>query len=145
MTPPLEYTAIPEEQRKWKYTLKEKFCTYTYVRPGKPVDYITCQSDGVYRPMISLSSRGFIVLSAGYSWDGASGPALDTKDIMEASAVHDALYQLMELGLLDAKWKKDADRTLFELSISAGMPWWRAWYVYLAVRWFGGKNIKKKK
>jgi hypothetical protein len=140
----LEYTTIPKEQRTWKYTLKNKFATYTYVMPGKPIDYVVLGPDGVYKTMISLSSHGFIVLGSGYSWDGASGPAIDTEDIMGASAIHDALYQLMEKGLLDIKWKKDADRTLFELSVSAGMPWWRAWYVYLAVRLFGGKHLKNK-
>ena len=36
----------------------------------------------------------------GYAWDGPSGPTWDTTNWMRASLIHDALYQLMRMGLL---------------------------------------------
>ena len=44
--------------------------------------------------------------------DGPSGPAIDTKNFMRASLVHDALYQLMRLGTLDKSRRQYADRLL---------------------------------
>lgn len=83
---------------------------------------------------------GYMVIKSGYAWDGASGPALDTKDFMKASLVHDAFYQLMRIGLLDSKiWKSFADKLLYQICLEEGMPKWRAWYVYMAVKLFGPK------
>ena len=44
---------------------------------------------------VRMSRVGRLKLKRGYAWDGPSGPALDTSDLMRGSLVHDALYQLM--------------------------------------------------
>jgi hypothetical protein len=119
----------------WKYTLVEPVTVQTTVKPDH-----TILDD--QRRMV-LYKTGVMTIGSGYSWDGASGPALDTKDFMLASLVHDALYQLIRLGLIDKSYRKAADETLYSLCRLAGMPWWRAQYVYTAVRLFGGPNSSK--
>lgn len=97
---------------------------------------------------ISLYSRGNIVISPGYQWDGPSGPTLDDSTNMRASLVHDAIYGLLGRKLLgDPKSKqfksarKKADRLLRVIMREDGAPWWRAWYYYYAVRAFGRQAI----
>ena len=38
---------------------------------------------------------GVLTIHAGYAWDGASGPVVDTVNSIRATLVHDAVYQLM--------------------------------------------------
>lgn len=80
---------------------------------------------------------GNLVLHAGYVWDGPSGPALDTVDFQRASLVHDALYQMARKSTDWKRWKRRADKEMRRIAIEDGMPRWRAWYAYTAVRWFG--------
>jgi hypothetical protein len=149
----------------WKYTLDKELTAFTMVCTGSrlahgkktallpgtsgerptPADVINRDVEAdrdISIPYITLLSNGFIRLAKGYSWDGASGPAVDTPCIMAASAVHDALYQLMRVGKLPLMYRRDADKTLHKMCISAGMPRWRAEYVYWAVRLFGGRLAK---
>ena len=87
---------------------------------------------------IQLYQGGLFHVARGYCWDGASGPALDTMNFARASLVHDAIYQLIAAGLLPKKpWKLHADRELYRIAREDGMPWWRASWVYGAVRVFG--------
>lgn len=92
---------------------------------------------GAHGPLFEIKPDGVLTLHPGYSWDGASGPAIDTASFMEASAAHDALYQLIKEGLLPASSRKKADQLLRRLALEDGMPKWRAAYVYFAVRLFG--------
>lgn len=85
---------------------------------------------------IRVTNAGLLIRE-GYAWDGPSGPTIDTDDFMEASLVHDALYQLIRRRLLPYTAKSKADKLLYILCKRAGMPWWRRGYTYLAVRWFG--------
>lgn len=65
----------------------------------------------IITPFIHLNTSGTLLIRYGYAWDGASGPAIDTKSIMRASLVHDALYQLMRQGHLDPEvWRRTADK-----------------------------------
>ena len=77
-----------------------------------------------------------IVIQKGYCWDGASC-AIDTPSFMHGSLVHDALYQLIRIGKILPKYRKNADIVLKHLCLNAGMPAWRANYVYWACahRW----------
>lgn len=85
--------------------------------------------------------RNLLFLRAGYKWDGASGPALDTVNFLRPSLIHDALYQLIAHDQLEKKpWKSHADKELRRLCKEDGMGWWRRQRVYAAVRIFGGAN-----
>lgn len=82
-----------------------------------------------------------LVVNTGYSWDGASGPTLDDGSNMRASLVHDVLYQAISEKLLDKSMRKEVDRLFYRMLREDGMPWWRAQYYYLGVRWFGWMHV----
>lgn len=86
---------------------------------------------------VGLAPDGLLTIAAGYAWDGASGPAIDTPSFMRGSLVHDALYQLIGLGVLTVDDRKAADKLLREICIEDGMWRIRAAWVYAAVRAFG--------
>jgi hypothetical protein len=84
---------------------------------------------------VRLDAGGLLTLSVGYVWDFASGPAVDTPDMVYGSIAHDALYDLMNAGVLASKHRKAADKFFVELLRQAGCPWYRRAWVYAAVRW----------
>jgi hypothetical protein len=87
---------------------------------------------------LELSVQGSLLIRKGYAWDGPT-VAIDTKTFMRASLVHDALYQLMREGfLLEERWRKTADETMYKICLEDGMNWFRAWYAYTCVRIFSG-------
>lgn len=90
---------------------------------------------------VELTTEGVIRIRHGYSWDGASGPAIDTPDFMLGSLVHDALYQMIHEGILPRSARKAADQTLRDLCKAEGMSAFRRWYVYIAVRAFGWLHV----
>lgn len=130
------FRSIPPEQRAWKYTLTQTLFKYVRIKG--------CD---VRTEHISLSN-GWLTLAAGYSWDGMSFIARDTRDSMERSAVHDALYQLGRLGLLPDGWRKTADAVFLRMGLETAKAepsrikrvWkmFRARYTWLAVRIGGG-------
>lgn len=86
---------------------------------------------------IRLYTDGGLGLTNGYAWDGPSGPVAHGGTIMRGSLIHDALYQLLREGLLPPDARDAADRVLQAICIEDGMPRWKAWLVYQAVRRFG--------
>lgn len=95
---------------------------------------------------VQITVGGKLLVRAGYAWDGPSGPAIDTPNFMRGSLVHDALYQLMRLGVLNKEdHRKFADQLLREICIEDGMSSIRAWWVYQAVRAFGGQYMRSVK
>lgn len=86
---------------------------------------------------IRLCPSGSLYIADGYAWDGASGPAIDTKTIMRGALVHDALYQLMREKLLSTDYFYSANRVLHTICLEDGMHWLRAWYVKRAVDIWG--------
>ncbi|MGK0237862.1 MAG: hypothetical protein ACI92G_001326 [Candidatus Pelagisphaera sp.] len=86
-----------------------------------------------------------MILRKGYGWDGASGPAIDTKNFMRGSAIHDALYVLMAHGVLEQEEFKDhCDQEFMRILAKDGMPRLRRMYVYQAVKQFGIKGSSKR-
>lgn len=87
-----------------------------------------------------------LTIKKGYAWDGASGIAIDTKNFMRGSLVHDALYQCMRLGKIPVSYRKLCDEELKKIIREDGMGSIRSNYVYDAVRIFGENSaIEKKK
>ena len=69
-------------------------------------------------------------ITKGYRWDGST-VVLDTKPCMRASAVHDALQQLINTGKLDRKkYQNYADRLYRDICIEDGMWKIRAYWRY---------------
>lgn len=89
-----------------------------------------------------IRTNGTLIARRGYAWDGASGIAIDTKDFMRGSLAHDILYQAIAEGFLEIKWRKQADKELIKICKEDGMSAFRRWYVYAAVRIFGGNHLK---
>ena len=112
----------------YKYQLASDYLIATRVRPKRTIqtEYLTLTRDGL------------LAIRKGYAWDGPSGPTLDTRNFMVGSVAHDALYQIMRLGHLDAeRWREVADSELRRLCRQSGMSRLRAWWVYRAVRIWG--------
>lgn len=85
---------------------------------------------------IQLVENGDLTIKHGYAWDGATG-AIDTNTIIRASLVHDALYQLMRDCELDRSNKEIADKIFRTICKEDGMIWFRRWYIYHIVKYFG--------
>lgn len=102
----------------YKYQLASACAFFTSFRPARPIvhDFITLSPDGV------------MTVRAGYAWDGATG-APDNKNNLKASCGHDALYQLMRLGLMEhyhweradndyCRWLKEAGAWSITVKVS---------------------------
>ena len=85
---------------------------------------------------IELLNDGMLIIADGYAWDGATG-AINTKNSIAGSCGHDALYQLIRLGLLPRTKRLQADSDLRKWLIEDGMLERRAGIWFLAVRLFG--------
>jgi hypothetical protein len=117
----------------YKFQLEEDYQQQTGITPVSP---------GGNR-FVHITLDGVLIIRAGYAWDGASGPAIDTPDFIRGSLVHDALYQLMRLGVVPkAGGRLRADQLLREIVREDGMWRLRAWWVYHAVRIFGGHYMR---
>lgn len=92
---------------------------------------------------LRLCPEGRLTILAGYAWDGPSGPAIDTKNFMRGSLVHDALYQLISGGHISADFRKHADQLLRQICREDGMSAVRAWWVYQGVRFGGGAAVRQ--
>jgi len=94
--------------------------------------YFQCSGDGV------------LIIFSSYAWDGPSGPAIDTKNFMRGSLVHDVLYQAMRMECLTEDHKDAADRELQRICREDGMSKLRAWWVYQGVKFGGGSAVKAR-
>lgn len=93
-------------------------------------------------PMVSLDPSGLLIIYPSYVWDGASGPTIDTLNSMRGSLIHDALYQLIRLGLIEYKYKDYADKLLHDLCTEDGMWSFRADYWQWSVSNFGSGSCR---
>ncbi len=113
-----------KKRKKYKYNLHSDLEFSTNINVDNPMSLGLLEIDG----------EGNLSIRKGYSWDGPSGPTIDTKNFMQGSIVHDALYQLMREGVLPQHVRKRADEILKEICINDGMSKARAWWVYQGVR-----------
>jgi hypothetical protein len=88
-------------------------------------------------PLVTLDTKGNLIVYTAYVWDGASGPTWDTLNSMIGSLIHDVIYQLIRLGLIDDSYKTYADQLLHDLCTADGMWEFRADYWQWAVKEFG--------
>lgn len=122
----------------FKYQLNETAMMQTEIIPPRPVA----------TEFIMLNRAGLLQVLEGYAWDGPSGPTIDRSSNMRGSLYHDALYQLMRLGLLDEDtYRPQADRLLKQVWIEDSMPRWLATVEVKMVNWFAdgaGKHGTEK-
>ena len=129
----------------WKYTLLSPFLQELPEAVGRYVD-----SPMLPEPFLQVVSEvygkkgdrvGFTLrIGEGYSWDGASGPTVDTDGTMRAALVHDALYQCMRIGALNRCHRAKVDRVFRRHLKEDGVNVVRRWLWFRAVRWFGKKS-----
>lgn len=114
-------------RRGYKYQLTRPFKAKLDVKPVTPIDF----------PFLKIDADGNATAKAGYAWDGASGPTIDTRDSMRGALIHDIGYQLIRLGVIDRSYKEYFDQLLYNHCIEDGMARLRARLWKLAVLKFG--------
>jgi hypothetical protein len=113
---------------EYKYQLASEYGIQISIRP----------SEDIITDFIELDAGGALRVMNGYAWDGPSGPVIDTRENMRASLVHDALYQLMRNGELNARTtRKAADKIFREICKQDGVSSFRANLYYKALRQYG--------
>ena len=105
-------------------------------------------SEKVSTRFITLYPDGWLHIKAGYCWDGASGPTVDSKNSQRAGLIHDAFYQLMRYELDQRMWRDEMDEEFEDILKKDGMGWFRRNLWEKSVAWFAGfasnpRNRKK--
>lgn len=121
-----------KNRRHYKYTLVNDYVVQVDVYPEQ----------GIKTDYASLSVSGELEIKAGYSWDGGSGPAVDTNNFMRATVVHDCLYQFLRESLLPLWMRELCDLVMRKMCREDGMSEIRAWWIYRGVRSGGGNAAK---
>lgn len=98
----------------------------------------------IITPFIELYTNGRMLVKANYAWDGASGPTFDTPNTMTPSLGHDALAQLMRIGLLPQHWRKQTNNDFHRWLRERGMWKIRAWAWKRGLDRFGGPSTLPK-
>jgi hypothetical protein len=121
-------------------SIKYRECKYKYQLVEDVMRQTNITGFDVSQPFFYLKPNGMLGVRVGYSWDGPSGPTLDTKDALKPSLYHDVLYQMIRKELLPLSCKEVADELFYVLCIENGMLKARAniWYQVLQSfgRWF---------
>lgn len=119
----------------YKFQLNSDVVVQTTLRPAVPC---------VIQGYIFLDTDGMLYIYRGYAWNGCTN-APDTYSNFLAGLVHDALYQLMQEGILDQSFKPRADLMLRDIMIEYGSSFIIAELFYQAVKWFGYLHMKPSK
>lgn len=119
-------------KRGYKYQTTRTYYIELHVTPFAPIEL----------PFVRMNMQGRTFIWAGYAWNGASGPTIDTLDSMITSLVHDLGYQLIRLGLIDPSYKTYFDKLLVVIGIEDGMLVLRVEGWKVAVELFGGSSCR---
>ena len=116
----------------YKYQLVEDYRIKISVKPSFDIE----------TEFIDLDTDGNLRIRKAYSWDGPSGPVIDTDKNLRGALVHDALYQLMRMSLLhyDGRlepYRKLADLEFRKICRADGVSAVRAFIWYRGLRRFG--------
>lgn len=119
-----------QKKKHWKYIIDED-CEFDLYHNFGNVDHPYFQINGNH-----------LKVKAGYTWDGASGVAIDSDNFMVPSLIHDILLQAIREGLLNLDRFNHSNKELRLQCRERDMSVFRAWYVYQAVEMFGKKFTK---
>lgn len=125
-------------KKGFKYQLAETEVTVTPIKPPENIE----------TKFICLSTNGVLTITAGYAWDGPSGPTIDTENSMTPSLNHDAFAQLMRMKLLHRRLRLLSNIFFYNQCLKRKMIKIRAWFWKKNLDKFGGpstnpKNLKK--
>ena len=123
-----EYKYLVMEE--YVFELEHSYPSFTVFRQSR------LQEEASPLPMFRFEGKRLVVYP-GYSWDGASGPAVDTRSSMAPSLMHDCAYQSIRMRRLKQDYRIAADIDFRELLRFEGMGkvWSRV--RYWALRAFG--------
>lgn len=108
---------------KYKYRLEEDVCVPMPLSVWMHHAFEPFTHDFIN---LEFKDRSYcLIIKAGYAWNGANCVP-DTKRVMKASLVHDAMYQLIELYGGSANLREQADWWFGELCKESGMTHWLA-------------------
>ena len=132
--------------------MKVKYTTggYKYKLESSAILRSSILGYNIEERFITLEEDGKLILRPGYACDGPSGPTLDRilpflyKKFLVPAFGHDALYQLIRLGLLEPERRLHADQDLRQWCLDRGMMKLRARWVYRGVRTGGGPAADPK-
>jgi hypothetical protein len=114
----------------FKYQLAEAYTVQT------PIIGVSIRDD-----YFELDETGLLTILKGYAWDGASGPAFDSKSSMRSSMIHDVFCQAMRDGRLDySQWQNTVNDIFRQHCIEDGMWPWRAALWHAAVEFADAGN-----
>ena len=82
---PLEPPIKGKDGRIYKWIMTDKYLYLTGIIPA----FVSTAK------FLEINQHGVLTMKKDYAWDGASGPAKDTKTAMRGSGLHDALYQFI--------------------------------------------------
>ena len=117
----------------YKYQLKSNVVIQTRLRPEQPA---------IVQGFIFLGSDGKLFIYRGYAWNGSNlSPNFDSNRL--AVLAHDALFQLIQEGLLPDYHFKECNEELRDIMIIEGTPKPIAEVFYFGVSTFGKKFYKK--
>ncbi|MFA5388097.1 MAG: hypothetical protein WC322_06990 [Candidatus Paceibacterota bacterium] len=121
----------------YKYQLAEDLVTHL---PRYDGGFSIWPNSDIKVPFITLLPDGWLILLTGYASDGPSGPTWDRPSFMRGAFVHDGLYQLMRLRLLDRFiYRPVADKVLANICKEDGMwAWWADNVIENGVQYFAG-------
>ena len=74
---------------------------------------------------LSLDLAGKLTITAGYAWDGASGPTWDTDNSIIPSLYHDVMAQLLRQELIKQEWLPFVNAEFDDMLKARGMCWLR--------------------
>lgn len=77
----------------YKYVLNDDYTVFTGIHPPQDIVY----------PFFTIGEDGWLRVKAGFAWDGASGPTLDSRSSMRPSLVHDCFCQAAKERKIDYK------------------------------------------
>lgn len=93
----------------------------------------------------ALDADGNLTVRADYAWDGASGPTFNTDNTMTPSLIHDAFYQMLREGFIPQSFRAAVDIQFRDMCKARGMGWFRDWYFWKGVEWFGKDSAAVQK
>ena len=137
---------MSSKSANYKHRLDHAFIIQTPIFPEEDIDL----------PFTVLLANGKMILFKGYAWNGAN-VIPDTKSNHIGSAVHDAFYQLFEMGLLDSKasqycgeqnvaleLQNISDLFFEQICVKCGTWEWVAHGYYIGLKYFGWKAAQRK-
>jgi hypothetical protein len=92
--------------------------------------------------VVLLERNGRLTIRPGFYWDGPSGPAFDTPNLMRASLVHDAVFRLMREAGLPQLWRLPSDELFRSIAVEDGTDPALAQAAEIVLNLFGGSAAK---